>query len=116
VTDESRIADILERFDRIMRATTGGRQVFRESELIQDAVIRSLEVIGEAAKHVSPATRKKLPNVPWRAMARFRDLAIHHYARILPDEVWELVVRDLVPIRRSLANGRAHVPWKTTAA
>jgi uncharacterized protein with HEPN domain len=112
VTDESRIADVLERVDRILRATVGGREAFMESELIQDAVIRNLEVIGEAAKNVGAGTRKKFPNVPWREMARFRDLAIHHYGRILSDEVWGIVAKDLVEIRRALAKGAAPGPGK----
>jgi uncharacterized protein with HEPN domain len=105
LSDESRIADVLERVDRIVRATVGGREAFLRSELIQDAVIRNLEVIGEAAKNVGPETRKKFPDVPWRAMARFRDLAIHPYGRILSDEVWEIVAKDLTEIRRALAQG-----------
>jgi uncharacterized protein with HEPN domain len=107
LTDESRIADVLERVDRIARATVGGREAFLASEVIQDAVIRNLEVIGEAAKNVSPGTRRKLPSVPWIEMARFRDLAIHHYGRILSEEVWGIVSKDLIPIRRALAKGAA---------
>jgi uncharacterized protein with HEPN domain len=112
VTDESRIADVLERVDRISRATVGGRDVFLESELIQDAVIRNLEVIGEAAKNVGPRTKRKFPKVPWQEMARFRDLAIHHYGRILADEVWGIVANDLVEIRRALARGATARPTK----
>ena len=113
LSDESRIADVLERVDRIVRATVGGREAFLRSELIQDAVIRNLEVIGEAAKNVGPETRKKFPDVPWRAMARFRDLAIHPYGRILSDEVWEIVAKDLTEIRRALARGAAPRPGKS---
>jgi uncharacterized protein with HEPN domain len=114
VTDESRIADVLERIDRIVRATAEGRDAFLESEVIQDAVIRNLEVIGEASKNVSPGTRRKLPTVPWREMARFRDVAIHHYGRILSDEVWAIVAKDLVEIRRALAKGAAPSPRRTS--
>lgn len=107
MTDDSRLADILERIDRIMRATSGGRAALLESEVIQDAVIRNLEVIGEAAKTVGPTTRKSLAQVPWRAMARFRDLAIHHYGQVLAEEVWEIVLKDLPRIRRAISKGAA---------
>jgi uncharacterized protein with HEPN domain len=113
VTDESRLADILERIDRIERATAGGRGAFLASDVIQDAVIRNLEVIGEAAKSIGPGTRKRLPGVPWRELARFRDLAIHHYGRILSDEVWEIVARDLSEIRRAVAKGATRRPPAT---
>lgn len=113
MTDESRIADLLERIDRIRRATIGGRETFLESELIQDAVIRNLEVIGEAAKSVGPATRRRFPRVPWTEMARFRDLAIHHYGRILASEVWVIVEKDLRQIRRTLGRFPTGLPGKT---
>ena len=103
MTDSTRLADILERIDRIERATAAGRQAYFSSEVIQDAVVRNLEVIGEAAKHVSSRTRGQYPEVPWGEMARFRDLAIHQYGRVLADEVWEIVTGDLKRIRRALA-------------
>ena len=103
MSDQARLSDILERIDRIMRATKGGRKAFVESEVILDAVIRNLEVIGEAAKAVGAETRKKMPGVPWREMARFRDLAIHQYGRVLADEVWGIVERDLSVIKRAVS-------------
>jgi uncharacterized protein with HEPN domain len=104
MTDVPKIADILERIDRIERATVGGMDVFLASEVIQDAVIRNLEVIGEAAKGISESTRRHNPKVPWREMARFRDLAIHQYGRVRAEEVWEIVENELPAIRRSLAH------------
>lgn len=106
MTDVPKIADILERIDRIQRATGGGKGAFLASEVIQDAVIRNLEVIGEAAKGVSDSTRRHNPEVPWREMARFRDLAIHQYGRVQAEEVWDIVEDELPAIRRSLAHGR----------
>jgi len=103
VTDDARLADIVERIERILRATRGGAEEFQASEMIQDAVIRNLEVIGEAAKAITPRTRGRLPEVPWRDMARFRDLAIHQNGRILADEVWAIVIRDLPRIRRAIS-------------
>jgi uncharacterized protein with HEPN domain len=103
MSDATRLADILERIDRIERATSEGQQSYLDSEVIQDAVIRNLEVIGEAAKSVSARVRLRFPAVPWSAMSRFRDLAIHHYGRVLSDEVWAIVVKDLPAIRRAIA-------------
>jgi uncharacterized protein with HEPN domain len=102
MSDAERLADILERIDRIRRATSDGRSAFFDSDVIQDAVIRNLEVIGEAAKHVSASVRRQSPDVPWREMSRFRDLAIHHYGKVLADEVWAIVEKDLGPIRRAV--------------
>jgi uncharacterized protein with HEPN domain len=102
VSDAERLADILERIDRIRRATVDGRGAFFASEVVQDAVICSLEVIGDASKHVSAAVRRQHPEAPWREMSRFRDLAIHHYGKVLADEVWSIVDRDLGSIRRAI--------------
>jgi uncharacterized protein with HEPN domain len=96
------MADILERVHRIQRATADGKRTFFRSEVIQDAVIRNLEVIGEAAKNVGAATRKKYARVNWRAMARFRDLAIHPYGAVLTEEVWRIVERDIPTLKREL--------------
>ena len=104
MSDAERLADIVERIDRIRRATAGGKAGFFESDVIQDAVIRNLELIGEAAKHVSAAVRRQNPGVPWHDMARFRDLAIHHDGKLPADEVWAIVEKDLVTIRRAIQN------------
>jgi uncharacterized protein with HEPN domain len=103
VSDAAHLADVLERIDRIRRATKEGEQTFLSSEVIQDAVIRNLEVIGEASKNLSESTRRRSRSVPWREMARFRDLAIHHYGSLLSEEVWRIVADDLPRIRRSIA-------------
>jgi uncharacterized protein with HEPN domain len=52
---------------------------------------------------VTRRTRARHPTVPWSAMARFRDLAIHNYGRVLSEEVWAIVVGDLPAIRRAIA-------------
>lgn len=52
---------------------------FRSDTLIQDGVIRQLEIVGEATKHVSDNTRDRYPNVPWQRMAGMRDKLIHGY-------------------------------------
>jgi uncharacterized protein with HEPN domain len=72
------------------------------SEVIQDAVVRNLEVIGEAAKNVTASTRQRFRSVPWREMGRFRDFAISHNGGELSEEVWRIVAKDPPQIRRSL--------------
>lgn len=107
MSDATRLADILERIDRIGRAIPDGKDEFFASEVAQDAVIRSLEVIGEAAKNITKATRRRFPKVPWDDMARFRDLAIHQYGKVLSEEVWAIVAKDLPVLRRALTGVRA---------
>lgn len=63
---------MLERCDRITRFIAPGKGAFRESEALQDAVIRNVEVIGEAAKRVSAVTRTCLPELDWKAICGMR--------------------------------------------
>lgn len=73
-------------------------EVFEFSKLHQNAVIRSLEVIGEVAKLVSEDTRNKLPEIPWPVVVRMRNRLIHEYFRVNLRIVWDTVKNDLPPL------------------
>jgi uncharacterized protein with HEPN domain len=66
----------------------------------QDAVVRNLEIIGEATKNLSAQLREKYPDVPWRGMAGIRDRLIHHYFGVNLDIVWNIVTVEL-PLLKS---------------
>jgi uncharacterized protein with HEPN domain len=61
----------------------------------QDAVIRNLEILGEAAKFLSAETKKTYPNIPWRDIAGTRDKLIHDYFGVNIDVVWGIVAQDI---------------------
>lgn len=71
---------------------------FAASRLHQNAVIRSLEVIGEAAGKVSAETRAALPDIPWRDMIGMRHRLIHGYAEVRTDLVWHVATDRLAPL------------------
>lgn len=81
-----------ERCLRIIRCIDRGHAAFMEAEELQDAVIRNLEVIGEAAKRVSPQTRLQLPALNWKAICGMRDVLIHGYIGVDIDEVWNVAL------------------------
>ena len=69
-------------------------KTFIEDTRTVSAVIRQLEIIGEAAKNVPTTIRQKYPEVPWRDMAGMRDWLIHAYFRVDTTLVWEAVTED----------------------
>lgn len=65
--------------------------------MMRDAVVRNLEIIGEAAKRLSPGIRARTPEIPWRRIAGLRDIIIHQYDSVDYHEVWNVVEGDLPP-------------------
>ncbi|MCG0278354.1 MAG: DUF86 domain-containing protein [Thermanaeromonas sp.] len=70
--------------------------------MLQEAVIRRLEVIGEAAKNISQKLKEKYPDIPWKEIAGMRDVLIHEYFGVDLEEVWETVTRDIPELMRQL--------------
>lgn len=68
---------------------------FRKDIRTQDAVMRNLEIIGEASKNISAQFRKKHSIIPWKEMAGLRDRLIHHYFGVNLDIVWGVITDEL---------------------
>ncbi len=68
---------------------------FLADEEKQDAIIRKIEVSGEATKRLSEELKDKYPHVPWRAIAGMRDKLIHDYIDVDLDTVWETATKDI---------------------
>jgi uncharacterized protein with HEPN domain len=95
--DRIYLLHIAEAIADIQNYVSGGKITFYSTKMIQDAVIRNLEIIGEAVKNISPDTRKLAPEVPWKNIAGLRDVLIHDYFGVDLDTVW-LVVENRLPI------------------
>ena len=96
------LAHILECILKIERFTQVGRVVFLRDELVQDAVLRNFEVIGEAAKRLDDTYRADHPQIPWRAIAGLRDVLIHKYEGVNLEQVWNIVEKDLPGLKKSI--------------
>ena len=98
-TDRDFLSDIQEGIRRIVTYTVGMTyEAFLLDTKTQDAVIRNLEIIGEATKNLSEALRTEYPDVPWGSMAGVRDRLIHHYFGVNLDVVWQIATTELGPV------------------
>ena len=93
--DDLYLEHVLQAIARIERFTSGGREVFVVDEMVQSAVIRQLEIVGEAVRNLSDQLKARETAVPWRDIAGTRDKLIHGYFNVKLDVVWNVVTREL---------------------
>jgi len=102
--DITYIEQILDAIDKIEEYTVDGQAVFINTAMIQDAVIRNIEVIGEVAKRISDDFKNLNSDIPWRKMAGIHDVLIHDYDSIDMNIVWNVIEVELPKIKLSLNN------------
>lgn len=99
-SDNILLFDILECCDRIASYIADvSREAFDENYQLQDALIRKLEVIGEATKGLSSELTDANPEIPWSKMAGMRDRMVHQYFRVDLDVVWKTVTSEIPKLR-----------------
>ena len=82
------LAQILERIVRIEVFAPSGKKCFLANPMIQDAVIRNLEVIGEASERVGAEYQAAHPEIPWHEMASLRNILVHDYESVNLEKIW----------------------------
>lgn len=103
-SDHDFVRDILEAIRRVSDYTAGiTYEAFLLDTKTQDAVVRNLEIIGEAVKNLSEELRASHPAIAWKGMAAVRDKLIHHYFGVNLDVVWQVVTVELPPMIDTLS-------------
>jgi len=68
---------------------------FEQDEILQDAIMRRIQIIGEAARKVSDEFKEEHPEIPWHEISGMRNRLIHAYFRVITENVWEAVKKDI---------------------
>ncbi len=103
--DDAWISDIVVAIRKIRQYCAGtDRDAFDQNEILQDAVIRQLCIIGEAAAQISQGRRETMPEVPWSQIVGMRHMLVHQYFSVDLDRVWYVVERDLDSLEQAVTN------------
>ena len=99
------LEDILDAIHKIRAYTRGFTlQAFRQDPKTFDAVVRNLEIIGEAAKNLPAAVRLKYPEIGWKRIAGLRDILIHEYFGVDAEIIWDVVENKLKTLEDVVQN------------
>ena len=101
------LEDILQAIAKTRNYVAGlTRESFAQDSMRIDAVVRNLEIIGEAAKMIPESIRVEYPNIEWKKIAGLRDILAHHYFEVDLDIVWDIVQNKLPELERDLGKNR----------
>jgi uncharacterized protein with HEPN domain len=78
------------------------KEDFFESQLLQDAIIRRIGIIGEAVKNINEKIKEEYPEIPWKSIAGMRDILIHQYFGVDLNLTWEVIKEDLPKLKKKI--------------
>ena len=97
--DDARLLDMLlaaKESSKYIEAVT--LEEFDRNRLLQPAVIRLIEIVGEAVRNISTEFKAAHPEIPWSGIVGVRNRMVHEYFRVAPDKVWEVVRKDMAAL------------------
>jgi uncharacterized protein with HEPN domain len=101
-SDAVYLKHILDAIQKIESYVSVGHETFMSTSHWQDAVIRQLEIIGEASKRLSPELRSRYPRIPWKRIAGLRDVLIHDYLGVDISMVWQITQTYLPDLKQQI--------------
>lgn len=97
------LEDIIEQIELIENSTNKTKKnEFLNNKDIQDATVRRLEIIGEAAKNIPENIRKKYPDIEWKKIAGIRNIIIHAYFELDLDLIWDVIQNKLSGLKKKI--------------
>jgi uncharacterized protein with HEPN domain len=100
--DQVYLEYMLECIDRIERYVENDRTRFLQSEIVQDAVVRNLQVLTESSQRLSESAKMNQPGIDWRAISGFRNVLVHDYLGLDLDTIWLVIEQDLPQLKKAL--------------
>jgi len=100
--DRVYLEHVQEGLNWIAEFTGPGRGLFLTDRKTHSAVLRELQTLAESTQRLSDAQKAEHPEIPWREVAGFRNVLVHDYLGISLERVWEVIQRDLPPLRRAV--------------
>ena len=94
--DDAFLLDMLLAARRVLKYAQGlDFQRFEDDEVLQDAILRRIQIIGEAGRKISEEFKEEHPEIPWFEIIGMRHRLIHEYFRVITEKVWEVIAKDI---------------------
>ena len=111
-SDKEFLKDMRVACHKIMKYTSNlNYDDFVKNEEKVDAVVRNIEILGEAAKNVSDELKKEYPEIEWNAIARTRDKVIHFYFGVDTEIIWDIITIDIPRLKKQLEKIAREKGW-----
>jgi uncharacterized protein with HEPN domain len=101
------LTHILETIDRIERYCALGEDDFLANELVQDAILRNLQVMAESLQHLSRELKERHSEIDWRGLSGFRNVLVHDYLGVNIARIWRIVSVDLPALKAAMVSIRS---------
>lgn len=108
--DRLRCLDMAEAIRNIEKYSSRGKEQFFREELVQVWIVHHLQILGQAARGVSEESQHNYPQIPWGKIIGFRNILVHHYFAVNPEEIWAVVQSDIPPLKQDLEKILAKFP------
>ena len=94
---------IRECIERVVEYTADGKAEFLANRMVQDAVLRNLQLLSESTRRLSDELRRAHPGTDWAGIAGFRNVLVHDYLGVNIARVWEIIEKNLPALREQIA-------------